>query len=63
MSRGQVPSRCDYAGCRKNAVGKFPFWNKPEARWVFCAEHAKQKHHPRDIDMKRFVLFEEVHDA
>lgn len=48
---------CDYAGCRDAAVGSLPGglgrYGRPT--WYFCSEHAKQKHHPRDIDLTRFV--------
>lgn len=48
---------CDYVGCKAQSVGAYP--RKYASDWRFCAEHAQQKHHPRDVDMRRFVLDKE----
>jgi hypothetical protein len=46
---------CGYVGCHAPSVGRLPRRDNGLTIWSFCAEHAKQKYHPRDIDMRRFV--------
>lgn len=56
-----TPPRCVYALCRETAVGEYPRGrNSP---WPLCDNHAQQKHHPDDIDMRRFVRYGETTDG